>query len=235
MQHNNIGILVIHGFGGGTFEIESLAKYFAERGYIVACPKLKGHTGNRKQMKRATCDDWIDSAEMELLKLIKKTSIVIIVGFSMGGLIAVNLAGKYKEYVKALVTVNTPIFFWNMKRVAINLTDDIRCKKCDNLKRYLKAKKSSPLVSMMQFLKILKISKEKFLDIEVPFLITQAMDDDTVKIKSVDYIYNNISSSVKEVKYYEKGGHLILESQYAWDVINDVDKFINKLFQEMEV
>lgn len=56
------------------------------------------------------------------------------------------------------------------------------------------------------------------------------MDDDTVKIKSVDYIYNTISSSVKEAKYYEKGGHLILESQYAQHVINDVDKFIDQLF-----
>lgn len=230
MLHSNIGILVIHGFGGGTFEVESLAKHFDKKGYVIVCPKLKGHTGNRKHMKKASCEDWIASAEIDLLKLIQKTSTVVIVGFSMGGLIAVNLAEKYKEYVKALVTVNTPIFVWNMRRIALNIKEDIRCKKFDNLKRYFQAKRSSPMCSMMQFLKILKISKEKFLDIDVPFLITQTMDDDTVKIKSVNYIYNTISSSVKETKYYEKGGHLILESQYAQHVINDIDKFINKLF-----
>ncbi len=230
MLHNNIGILVIHGFGGGPFEVESLAKHLNKRGYVIACPQLKGHTGNRKHMKRATCEDWIASAEIDLLRLIQKTSTVVIVGFSMGGLIAVNLAGKYKEYVKALVTVNTPIFVWDMKRIAINIKEDIRCKKFENIKRYIEAKRSSPLSSKIEFFKFLRFSKEKFFDIEVPFLITQTMDDDTVKIKSVDYIYNTISSSVKEAKYYEKGGHLILESQYAQHVINDVDKFIDQLF-----
>lgn len=229
MRHNRFGLLVIHGFGGGVYEIESLAKYFDEDGYAVACPRLKGHTGNIKHMRRATYEDWIASAETEMLKLMQKTSEVVIIGFSMGGLIAVNLAGKYKENVKAIVTINTPIYFWDMKRVAINISEDLRCKKINNIKRYLDAKKASPMCSMIQFLKMLKLSKSKFSEIEIPFLIIQAMDDDTVRIKSVDYIFNSISSLVKEVKYFEKGGHLILKSKYAQAVIEYVEKFINSL------
>jgi carboxylesterase len=45
MDNNKLGCLIIHGFGGGIFEIESLADYLTERGYIAACPELKGHTG----------------------------------------------------------------------------------------------------------------------------------------------------------------------------------------------
>jgi len=40
MDNNKLGCL-----GGGIFEIESLADYLTERGYIAACPELKGHTG----------------------------------------------------------------------------------------------------------------------------------------------------------------------------------------------
>ena len=43
MNNDKLGCLIIHGFGGGIFEIESLAEYLTDREYMVACPKLKGH------------------------------------------------------------------------------------------------------------------------------------------------------------------------------------------------
>jgi carboxylesterase len=227
MQQNKPGCLVIHGFGGGLHEVETLADHLAGNGYAVACPHLKGHTGDRRQMKNATYEDWIRSAEVELLRLRKISDEIVIVGFSMGGLIAVNLACKHD--VKAIVTINTPIYYWELKRVALNIAEDVRYKKFDNIKRYMHAQKASPLVSMINFLKILEKTKHKLPEIDVPFLITQAKDDDTVKVKSVDYIYNNISSTVKKVKDYEKGGHLILKSPSAQDVINDVEEFIKSI------
>lgn len=89
MNDDKLGCLIIHGFGGGIFEIESLADYLKDREYIVACPKLKGHTGIGKDMKTADYKDWINSAEAELIKLMEKTQNIAIIGFSMGCLIAV--------------------------------------------------------------------------------------------------------------------------------------------------
>lgn len=105
VNNNKLGCLIIHGFGGGIFEIESLAEHLTDRGYIAACPKLKGHTGIGKDMKTADYKDWISSAEAELIKLMEKTKNIAIIGFSMGGLIAVNLACKYD--IKIIVTINT--------------------------------------------------------------------------------------------------------------------------------
>jgi len=227
MHQNKLGCLVIHGFGGGIYEIEALADYLTDKDYLVVCPKLKGHTGNGRDMKGATYEDWIKSAEESLLILKEKTDSIAIIGFSMGGLIAVNLACKYD--VKVLVTINTPIFYWNIPKVLFNLMDDVKNKRLNNVNRYLNAKKSSPLISMINFLLMLNKTKPKLKEINCPFLINQALDDDTVKVRSVDYIYNNISSESKKIKYYENGGHLILTNNAAQKVSADIEEFLKSL------
>ena len=225
MENNNeLACLIIHGFAGGKVQINPLNEYLRDNGYITACPKLKGHTGNAKDMKKANYKDWIASAEEELLRLMKKTDKIAILGFSMGGLIAVNLACKYD--IRAIVTINTPIYYWNLKRVLVNIYDDIKNKKPNYIKRYSQARKASPLISMINFLYLLNSTKTKLSNIKCSFLILQTKDDDTTRLKSVDYIYDNIRSEDKEIRLYDKGGHLVLLSQDRDEVIMDVEEFI---------
>lgn len=113
MQSDISSCLIIHGFGGGVNEVKILADYLTDKGYVTSCTKLKGHTGNGKDMLDANYNDWISSAEEDLKKLMETTRNIVIIGFSMGGLIAVNLACKYN--IKAIITINTPIYYWNLK------------------------------------------------------------------------------------------------------------------------
>ncbi|AGA68276.1 esterase/lipase [Desulfitobacterium dichloroeliminans LMG P-21439] len=216
--------LIIHGFGGGVHEVKPLAEYLIGLNYEVFCPTLQGHSGTRKDMNKATYSDWIDSAEREFLRLKETGDEILLIGFSMGGLIAFSLAYKYN--IKAIVTINTPIFYWNLLRVFLNLVDDIKCKKCNHIRRYLQAKSNSPFLAMIQFLLLLRQTKSKLEKISCPILIIQAEDDDTVRRKSVDYIYEHVSSEKKRIKYFHEGGHLILLSPVADQVYFCVEDFI---------
>lgn len=224
---NKVACLIIHGFIGNINDIKSLDGYLREKGYDTSCPKLKGHTGNPKDMKTANYTDWIRSAEEDLIELMKKTDKIVIIGFSMGGLIAMDLGYKYD--LKALVTINTPIYYWNFKMILSNIIRDIRKKEWLYLNRYLKAKKAAPITSLINFLRLLNNTKAKIGKLTWPFLIIQTKDDDTTRIKSADYIYNNISSENKEINYYDKGGHKVLVSQYKEEIIMDVESFIRRL------
>lgn len=224
-KNEKLGCLIIHGFAGSIEQIKSLDKYLNNKDYITSCPKLKGHTGNPNDMKNADYKEWINSAEEALLKLRKKTDKIVIVGFSMGGLIAINLANKYD--IKAIITINTPIYYWNLYRVGCNILDDCKNRRTNNIKRYLKAKNASPAISMLNFLRLLNSTKAKFSDINCPVLILQAKDDDTTKVKSTNYIYDNIKSEEKEIILYEKGGHQVLLSPYKDKIIIDIEKFLD--------
>lgn len=230
MQNDKLSCLIIHGFDGGVYEIITLSDYLTDKNYIAVCTKLKGHTGCGKDMKGTNYKDWISSAEDDLTELMKTSQNIAIIGFSMGGLIAVNLAEKYD--IKAIVTINTPIYYWNIHRVFSNLLDDLKSKELINFKRYINAKKASPMISMLNFLKLLKITKPKLINIECPFLVLQTKDDDTTKLKSAKYIYNNISSIDKEIILYDKGGHLVLISDYKQNAIVEIEAFLEKFKEE---
>lgn len=219
--------LIIHGFGGGIHEIEPIAKHLIDLDYDVVCPTLKGHSTTKKDMREAIYADWIESAECEFLRMKESGDEVLLIGFSMGGLIAFNLASKYNT--KAIVTINTPIFYWNLAQVIHNLVDDIKNRNIVNIKRYLQAKQNSPISSMRQFLFLLNQTKSKLEEVKCPLLIIQAKDDDTSRRKSVDYIYNHVSSAKKNIKYYNEGGHQILQSSVSEQVFSCVDDFIQNL------
>ena len=177
-------------------------------------------------MRRTKYTDWLQCVEKDLLEWIDQGDDIILIGFSMGGLIAFNLACKYQ--IKRIITINTPIFYWNLPQVCKNLLDDLKHRRYDHIRRYIQAKKSSPLLSMFQFLFLLNHTKEKLKRISCPILILQAEDDDTVKRKSTDYIYNHVTSNTKKIKYFSEGGHLILLSKSATQVMEFVKDFLKE-------
>lgn len=202
--------LVLHGFGGGVHEVASLAETLEKSGFIVSCPTLHGHSGDLKEFRNSTYEDWIETAEEALMRLEGDGSKAAVIGFSMGGLIAANLAERHD--LGSVVMINTPIYYWNIPQVIANLADDLKGRKTDNTRRYLQARRNSPIPSMVQFLKLLKVSKPKLGGISCPMLVIQARDDDTTKISSASYIYGHVGSDIKSLRYFNEGGHVILNS-----------------------
>lgn len=224
-MNNNIGCLIIHGFAGNFEEIEPLNKYLSEEGFITMCPILKGHMSTRKDLAGVKYTEWIESAEKSLMEITPHCSRVVLIGFSMGGLIAANLAAKYK--VDAVVTLNTPIYHWDIKRICINIINDIKTKDYKNIKYYLKSSISIPFSALINFKVLLGKTKPIFKQIKYPMLIAQGLLDDTVHYKSAEYIYRNIQSDIKYLKYYKDADHLICQSAENSSVFRDLESFIN--------
>jgi carboxylesterase len=84
---------------------------------------MRGHMGSRKDLAFIKYTEWIKSVELSLIELQAQYERVVIIGFSMGGLIAVNLATKYE--VDGIITLNTPIYHWDIKRIIKNIISDI--------------------------------------------------------------------------------------------------------------
>ena len=157
---NRTGCLIIHGFGGNIDEIKPLAKFMEDKGFITFCPSLKGHTGDKKSLSGVSYKDWIESADKGLKYLLPKCDRVIVIGFSMGGLIGVHLAAKYNIY--ALATLSSPIYYWDVKRICLNILQDIKTKNFTNLKRYTNTGSRLPFSALVNFRIILSKTKPLF-------------------------------------------------------------------------
>jgi len=226
-NNQSTGCLIIHGFGGSADEVSPLASRLKSKGYKVACPGLKGHTGRRSDLKRAGYTDWIKSAERGLVELMPGCNFVFIIGFSMGGLIAVNLALKYD--IAGIVTINTPIHYWDVRMILSNIARGLVGRDFRIIKRYLRAAVKFPVSALWNFRMLLNKTKPLLSDIICPVLITQGLDDDTVRKSSAKYLFGSISSEIKRMKFYENSGHVMLHSPAAGNVIRDIEEFLERM------
>ncbi|MCL2336936.1 MAG: alpha/beta fold hydrolase [Firmicutes bacterium] len=221
-EHMATGVLLIHGFSGSRDELLPLKSHLEKCGFKVSLPVLAGHESTRQDFAQSKYTDWIRSAEEAAADLEKSCGPIIIVGFSMGGVITVNLYRKIA--VQKLVFINTPIYYWNIARIVKNLTGDFKT----YFRKYFTDSNPHPLPALLEFRKIVRQTKPLFSKINCPVLIIQTIDDDTVKPKSADYIYRNVAGA-KFLKKYAAGGHQFFATAMAEDVYVEVVKFIGEL------
>ena len=221
---NKTRILLIHGFGGNTDEVKPFKDYLEARGYLVSSPELKGHTGIKDDLGQSSYTDWLWSAESALIALKEDCTEIVVIGFSMGGLIGLNLS--IKHHLAALITLNSPIYYWDIPRIFSNILKDIRQNRMDYMKSYIKSSFKYPLSSMISFRLLLSQTKAMLNRVDCPLFVAQGLLDDTVQKRSADYIYNAVSSKNRQLKFYGNANHLICFSQDRDILFGDVLVFI---------
>lgn len=104
--------LLVHGYGGSPFEVEGLARALEAAGFATRTPTLPGHAEGNADFALTRFSDWLAHAEQELTDLLRHSSRVMILGFSMGGTLALNLASRYP--VAGVITLSAPVFVVNV-------------------------------------------------------------------------------------------------------------------------
>lgn len=89
--------LLLHGFGGTPFEMEPLVPALEALGCTVALPAYPGHGTTVDDFRKTFFPDWLGCAERHFLSLSKEHGRVLLIGFSMGGSIALSLAAKHRD------------------------------------------------------------------------------------------------------------------------------------------
>lgn len=218
---NEMGCLLIHGFGGNRHELEPLTLRLRELGVRVSVPVLKGHESTVRELKQASRHDWIACAQSALDGLRASCKTVIVIGFSMGGLIATNLCRS--NAVDGVVFLNTPVYYWGLKRMIGNLHDDFRA----SLKMYSSAFHTIPFHAMLEFQRLLDGTKPMFRDIGCQSLVLQSVHDDVVDPKSADYIFARLKGQ-KEFEPVTQGAHEVLWSSGCRQVCAYVQRFLKR-------
>ena len=105
------GCLLIHGLTGTPEQMRYLGdRLHRHMGFTVSGVLLAGHGADASAFQERGWPDWYRSAEQGLLDLAETCSPLFIIGFSMGGLIAMALALRHTVKVDALALLATPLF-----------------------------------------------------------------------------------------------------------------------------
>ncbi|HKO14775.1 MAG TPA: alpha/beta fold hydrolase [Gemmatimonadaceae bacterium] len=90
-------VLLLHGGGDTPQTLRYLAGFLHARGYAVRAPLLPGHGRTLRDFARVSASGWTEAARAEYGVLREQHDWVAIVGLSMGGALAVQLAAESVE------------------------------------------------------------------------------------------------------------------------------------------
>jgi len=115
-------VLLIHGFLSSPAEVRSLGERLHAAGHHVLGVRLKGHGTSPWDLRSRNWHDWAASVERgyDILKAFSQS--IHIVGFSTGGLLALNYATHHPGIkIKSVTSVCAPVHFKNRNMVFLPL------------------------------------------------------------------------------------------------------------------
>jgi carboxylesterase len=92
----DVGVLLLHGFTGTPRDLAGLAEHLRAGGMTVSVPRLPGHGTNGMDFLQTGMRDWLRAAVDAWMDLRARCRLVHLVGHSMGAVIAVLLAERFR-------------------------------------------------------------------------------------------------------------------------------------------
>jgi carboxylesterase len=112
--HNQTGCLILHGFHASPDEVAWLGDDLAQQGYRVLVPRLPGHGSQLDDMRRMRWRDWYLHALDAYEILRQQCERVVVIGHSMGGLLAALIAAERPDSISGLVIAGSPLVLENV-------------------------------------------------------------------------------------------------------------------------
>ena len=208
------GVLLIHGFTGSPAEMGLLGEFLHTKGYTVLVPRLSGHGTSVEEMADTNWAHWYRTVEDAYHILKSICSRIIVIGLSMGGLLALKLGTEYP--VDKIVSLSTPIFIVDKRldllpvyRMFRKFVPKRRKKYADVAPKYTVGYEFTPLRSLSSLLKLIQHVDTLLPSVAVPTLIIQGRHDHTVQARSGQYIYDHIGTKEKKLIWLDKSGHIV--------------------------
>jgi carboxylesterase len=115
-------VLALHGFGATPQEVQLVVDVARQLGLRALAPLLPGHGLSVQDLAQTRWHDWRKAAGLALEQLVAEGGPVIVVGSSMGSLLALDLAADFPEHVLGVAALAPAIRLgWPFPSLALAL------------------------------------------------------------------------------------------------------------------
>lgn len=235
-QSPTVGVLLIHGFNGGLYDMEGLAGFLASHGMITENMLLPGHGLRVRDLLPLGWSDWAEAVYRELRTLKQRCDVVFLVGHSLGGALALHVAAH--EEVGGVVSMCAPLHLHPLTKHVVRiakyitpllptLREDVRDP--DARRRYTRDvyrwTPMRPVESMMQFLPTLRTELPQ---ITAPTLVMTSTHDHVVPARDGREIYHLLGSREKHLVTFHRSYHVIMKDHDSAEVFAKTFAFIRR-------
>lgn len=234
-RRKDIGVLLLHGFTSHVDTVRGLVPYLEEAGLPYRMPTLRGHGTRYQDLRGVKARQWYVDAEVALLDLWNYVDRIVVVGLSMGGLLSLELGMRHPDKIAGVVAVAPALKFTDpLARFSSLMAKVVRYWPSPNSFNDLSLKancKNYEKFATDAFVELYNYSQEiahRLVEFHVPIRILQSKRDQIVAAEAANIIYEKVSSAVREIIWYEKSGHEMMQDLEAEDVFADIMEFVHR-------
>jgi carboxylesterase len=236
------GVLILHGFTSSIECVSEIEPPMKALKLPTRMPILRGHGAESPEALRGVKhEDWLADGEAALLDLLKEAEKAIVIGLSMGGLVALDLAAKYPEKIDSIVLAaaavqlsnplapNRPMSFLRpVVKLLFKKWFVAPVRADESLLQYDNNYPWAPMDSINELLEYMGESRKTLARVHTPALILQSRKDAVVVPESAEIIYNGIATpkSQKKIIWYEVTNHEMFRDCEREKIIKDIEKYV---------
>lgn len=231
------GVLLLHGYLAAPLEVRALAEFLASRGYAVYAARTRGHGTSPEDLARTAWEEWYESLNRGYAIIKSLTDDIVLGGFSTGGTLALLAAGRKKDKIRAVFSVNAPLQLRNyMARFASSIVSmnsllgRLKYGGWDYVENNPENKHinytRNPVTGVKELGEAMRAMEGVLRDICVPTLLVQAHRDPIVDPISGSGIYEQIGANDKELTYLDFNRHGIINGPGSEQVFDRIDRFL---------
>lgn len=216
--------LILHGLGGGAYELTPVIEALEAEGLRVSSPVLPGHGGPGPIMPSSCWRDWAATVESAYDELAAEGAPVVVVGFSTGGTLSLYLSGRRTVARQVLLAPFLAIrfghllpmrpAFWlrHLARVLPNLRRRPPAVRDREMRRRVAAAEGYRTFNVAAALSALELIEEveaMVPTITIPTLIVQGRLDTVVEPRNATWLHDHLGSTQKALVLLPRSDHLV--------------------------
>ncbi len=208
------GCLMIHGFGGSPAETYELGQQLAARGHTVCGVRLAGHGGTAEAFYQSRWPAWLASVEQGYDQLRPRCRQVVVVGFSLGGVLGLLLTQR--RPVAGLVTMGSRVLVGRTPRFVLA-----------PLLRHVVGWRDPSLGATAELGGAVRHARRVLPLVQVPALVMHGRDDAIVAPANAEAILRGLASAQKELVWWDNTGHqMLVEGPHRAEVYARIVAFV---------
>jgi carboxylesterase len=242
-------VVAFHGFTGTTSEIRPALDRLAAEGHAVRAPLLPGHGSTAHSLQEATFDTWVDAMSAEVAAASARSGRFVLLGFSLGSLVALEIAARQPEGLVGLVLLGNAIMLTPPIQATLGFVDrrgwqfpdwyllklwsaDIR----DPAQRKaIRSYDRDPLRAALEVYRAGRRVEPRLPLVTCPTLLVHGGKDRVCPPANLQRVAGRLGTKDVTTKLYPNSAHLIAADVDRADVADEIARFVARTAQRVPV